>query len=335
MTRALLLVLLVVAVSAVVALAAPGVTVLRNPLAASDGWARAIRLAGIVAAAAGVAGLIAQRRRLLSSHDRHYDPAVAALATAGTIMGILALLAFLAPATREAGPAPPTAPADQSSGGGTQGSAESTSPASGLGGGFGVGVSAPRGGGAPAQPGSTGSAADDGEEAGWSGLQRSGIILLLVLLIATVVICLRILSRGRHHPDRELLSDAAIGAADAEAGLEASLGAVMYEGNDPREQITAAYHRLLGALAAAGVPRAAHEAPHEHLHRALAPLGVSPEPMHHLTALYVIAQFSDQPVSEQHRAAAADALERALASLRAANPAAADGTQAPLEQSYA
>lgn len=334
-TRAVPLVLLVIAVSAVVALAAPGIGLLRNPLASGDGWLRAIRIAGVLAAAAGAAGLVAQRRRLLSVRDRHYDPAVAALATAGTIMGILALLAFLAPAVREEAPASATAAARPGSGSGTQGSAESTSPASGIGGGFGAGVSAPRGGSQPGQPGSRDTTAASGERPGSNGLRRVGTILLLVLLVATVVICLRILSRGPRPSRGTLLSDVSIAAADAEAGLEASLGAVTYEGHDPREQITAAYHRLLAALAAAGVPRLAHEAPHEHLHRALAPLGVSAEPMHRLTALYVIAQFSEQPVTEHHRAAAAEALERALAALRSANATPADGTPAPLEQSYA
>ena len=233
-------------------------------------------------------------------------------------------------------PVTPVRDAGPTGGAGTQGTAGGTSPASGLGGGFGVGVSAPRGGGSsPTRLGDAQTAADSDDGRDWSTFQRAGVIALLILLVSIVVICLRILGRGPRHAEGDLLSDEVITAADAEAGLTASLGAVTYEGDDPRGQITAAYHRLLAALAAAGVPRAPYEAPHEHLHRALAPLGVTPDPMHRLTALYVIAQFSEQPITERHRAAAADALERALANLRTARDGRPDGTHTPVQQSYA
>jgi hypothetical protein len=335
-SRALPLVLLVVAVSAVVALASPGAGLLRNPVEAAGGWRLAVRIAGAAAAAAGIAGLVRQRRHLLSKQDRHYDPAVAALVTTGAIMGVLALLALVAPAARDEDQTAVTdTAAERGSSSAVQGTAGSTSPASGMGGGFGVGVAAPRGGGASTQPGTFASADDDAGNRDWSGLQRAGTIILLIALIATVVICVRILGRRPHYVKDRLLDEPAIAAADAEAGLEASLGAVTTPGDDPRDQITAAYRRLLAALAAAGVPRAAHEAPHEHLNRALAPLGVAPGPMHRLTALYVIAQFSDQPVTGQHRAEAADALERALAGIREARAGAANGTTATVQQSYA
>ncbi|MEJ2677936.1 MAG: DUF4129 domain-containing protein, partial [Gemmatimonadota bacterium] len=57
--------------------------------------------------------------------------------------------------------------------------------------------------------------------------------------------------------------------------------------------------------------------PYEHLDRALGPLHVEPGPMHRLAELYVIAQFSEHPVTEAHRATAAEALEASLNGLQA------------------
>jgi hypothetical protein len=103
----------------------------------------------------------------------------------------------------------------------------------------------------------------------------------------------------------------------AEAGLAASLEAAADAG-DPRASIIAAYSRLLEALTEAGAPRHPHEAPHEHLHRVLGPLGAHPEPVHRLAELFVVARFTDRAIAEEHRAAAIDALETSLAELRAA-----------------
>ena len=113
------------------------------------------------------------------------------------------------------------------------------------------------------------------------------------------------------------LSDLPWGPDEAEAGLVASLAEVSGKGRDPRSQITAAYLSLLSALSEAGAPRQAHEAPHEHLRRTLGPLGVRAGPVHELpTGLYVMAQFSLRPVTDRHRAGAAQALEISLASIR-------------------
>jgi hypothetical protein len=45
-------------------------------------------------------------------------------------------------------------------------------------------------------------------------------------------------------------------------------------------------------------------------------MGVHPEPLHRLTGLYVIAQFSERAISDQHRMAAVRALEESLGGLR-------------------
>jgi len=109
----------------------------------------------------------------------------------------------------------------------------------------------------------------------------------------------------------------ALDAAAAEAGLEASLDAVTAEAS-PRDAISDAYARLLAALADAGAARRRHEAPHEHLDRVLTPLGVRSEPLHRLADLFVLARFSQHPVTTAHRDEASGALRAALADLREA-----------------
>jgi hypothetical protein len=138
----------------------------------------------------------------------------------------------------------------------------------------------------------------------------------LVLLLVASAVALLILTRHLRRRRRSFYSDFLVEREEAEAGLEASLAEVSQLTGNPREQVTAAYHRLLVALDEAGAPRFIHEAPHEYLHRVLGPLGVRAEPLHQLTSLYVIAQFSTRPVTENHRNAAVHALEVSLADLR-------------------
>lgn len=153
--------------------------------------------------------------------------------------------------------------------------------------------------------------------------------LLYALLVGAGVLAIMLLLRAqgqfewpwkRKKQAEEVTPDAPpVDAADAEAGLEASL-AIAQDTGDPRQQITAAYHRLLLALAQTGGARQPQEAPHEHLNRVLGPLGVRPEPVHQLAELYVMAQFSERPITDQHQAAAVTALEQTLTDLRAALP---------------
>lgn len=304
--------LLVVAASAVIAATATGVSLLLPPASLSDGWILTVRIAGAVALAAGLAGLLVQRRHLKSSDDKRYDPTAAALAAAATIMIVLAAVARLAPmegaVTDTTRTLPDSVPFDE----GLRAETGRRSSSGFIRGGVG-GVREGRDR-RMLQP------IEVQAEDGWidaSTMQRLRLILLLALLLAAAAVTLWML-RGRMTSGRGGLPlSRPIEPAEAEAGLEASLGEVAYEGADPRRQITAAYHRLLAALSAAGAPRLVHEAPHEHLHRTLAPLGIHPEPMHRLAELYVVAQFTEHPVEDHHRITAAEALETALASLRA------------------
>jgi hypothetical protein len=108
-------------------------------------------------------------------------------------------------------------------------------------------------------------------------------------------------------------------ASDAEGALRAVEGSLedLREPADPRLAVIAAYRRLLDGLADAGAARRDAEAPLEHVTRALATLGVRPEPLRELTTLFAEARFSDHTISEAHRAAAMDALGQARLELQA------------------
>lgn len=318
--RAAPIVLLVVAASALVAIGSSGTGLLLPAADLNERGLWAVRMAAAVAVAAGAAGLLVQRRHLLSAADRRYDPAVAALVTAASIMGVLALLSLLAPgsvAQSEAGQQMVAAERAPSSADGGEASG-SARPPSGISGGFGIGVAGGRSDGGAAARGGDESPEGDPRFA-WTRLGRLAAIFILIVLIALAMISLRILGRGGV-PPQEPPGRPPVAAADAEAGLEASLDALSLDEQDPRGGITAAYRTLLGALADAGAPREPQEAPYEHLFRTLAPLSVDPAPMHRLAELYVVAQFSTHPVTAEHRDAAAAALALALRSIRAAHP---------------
>jgi hypothetical protein len=157
---------------------------------------------------------------------------------------------------------------------------------------------------------------DAGAQPAQSLLQRLANSLPLNVLLIAALVLLFLLIRRRRRGMEEPLSDFPWRPEDAEDSLLASLAEVSATEGDPRGQITAAYLRLLSALSEAGAPRRAQEAPHEHLYRTLGPLGVQADPLHELTGLYVMAQFSQRPVTDRHRAAAASALEVSLASIR-------------------
>lgn len=142
----------------------------------------------------------------------------------------------------------------------------------------------------------------------------AGSLPLNLLLVAGMIGLFWLIRRRRRRTREE--ENPSLATEEAAAGLELSLAELLGETGEPRGQVTAAYHRLLAALTAAGAGRFVQEAPHEHLYRVLGPLGVRPEPLHRLAELYVMAQFSERPVLDRHRAAAAEALQESLANLR-------------------
>lgn len=320
----LLLAVLGVVVVVTVATTGPDLLPPRVPL--EGVWKWTVRIVGAAAAAAGIAGLLAQRRRLTAEGERRPDPAVRGLRTAATLMGVLAVVAILtrpAPPREAAGPdapAPSMGWTDLGGGGGR----ESGLPSRSRGGTSPITGSRLDGGTLP----SVGPAVTmDGADPGRSPLRqmaRSLTPLLIILLIAALAF--RALMRRRGvRTTRPIALDEPVAPEAATLGLDSSLACVARAEGAPRGQIAAAYHALLAALTAAGAPREPHEAPHEHLRRALAPLGVRVEPLHRLAALYVMAEFGPSPVTDRHRGEAARALEESLRSLRATRGASAGG----------
>ena len=109
------------------------------------------------------------------------------------------------------------------------------------------------------------------------------------------------------------------GAPDADGALRAVEGSLadLRQPDDARAGVIAAYRRLLDGLDDAGAGRRDAEAPFEHVTRALSTLGVRPEPLRDLTALFAEARFSDHAITEDHRAAAFRALDAARIELQA------------------
>ncbi len=313
--------LLVLGAAVLVVLAVSGEGLVRLPAELTGAWVRVVRLGGAALALLGLAGLLSERRRLAGVAAGGRDPTVAALRSAAVIMGVVTLVALLNPPVALEVPveetlrAPPPPREQQQERSGGQGEAPPETPPQGGMGGIGV-----RAGPAPsttfgdAEPDSP--AQDEGEP-----LWRLARFLPYLMFLAMVALVYLMSKRERAADEEEEpppLDVPPVGRGAAEAGIEASLGEVLAArlGHRPGDQITAAYFRLLHALTEAGGPKRAHEAPHEHLNRVLGPLGVSPEPLHSLAELYVIAQFSRRPIRDADRAAAAGCLESALTSLR-------------------
>jgi hypothetical protein len=125
--------------------------------------------------------------------------------------------------------------------------------------------------------------------------------LLAVLVLATLA------HRRLARPDPE----APQLGRELTAGLDQSL-AELAAGADPRQAVIAAYERMEGALARAGLARHRFETPLEYLERALARLQASRQALVRLTHLFETARFSLHPVDQGMRAEA----EGALAGLR-------------------
>ena len=111
-------------------------------------------------------------------------------------------------------------------------------------------------------------------------------------------------------PDRSPMDEAAAAQTFADTAR------LLLDEDDPRRAVIAAYAALLDGLAAAGAPRAPYEAPEEHLHRALAVLEVPADASAAVTDLFLLARFSEHPVTDAERRRAVVALQAAEHSLR-------------------
>lgn len=315
--------LLVVVVCAVAALGATGPGLFIPGSALTPATFQAVRFSAAVVSLVAFLALLRESRRLRDAGERGHDPTGAALASAATIMVVLSLLAFVTAEIRSRTDAGGDSASAAEAGGSRGGAAPRFGllpPGSGGGGaGRGTGRGGLRGGGdgdGSGRPGQGDDSEAGGRGTGSTLMQKAGNLAMLAVLFVAALFGLRMLTARSRPPRRVMRVEPPVAVADAREGLEASLGEVAFAGTDPRRQITAAYRLLLVALAAAGAPRQRQEAPYEYLSRVLGPLGVRPEPMHRLTGLYVAAQFSEHPITEQHRAAAVEALESSLSDLR-------------------
>ena len=311
---------LVVAISGVVALASSGSGLIQPPAGEDTRWLPLVRLAGLLALAGGIAGLVLYRRRLPPVSTRQADPTAAALSAAAVIMAALALTALLVQPAAEDPRLDFTARQMERNEELEDAMLEEE----------GGGVRRPRRPSRPmlpiTNPGSGGSRGGTMPpifvpetllpDMDSSAASRMALKVLALLLLTAAYVAYRLFGRGGGQvTDGE---PPVVPLPAAVAAMEASLLDISYDGTDPRRRIVTAYHRLVTAIADAGAPRQPQEAPHEFLHRALSPLGVEAEPMHRLAELYVLAQFSTRPVTESHATSAAEALEASLRSLRAA-----------------
>ena len=309
-----------------VALAASDVQLKQPTVLLEGGWTWAVRVVGAVAAGAGMVVLLRQRRGHGPTGGLGSDPSVIAFRTAATIMIGLALVA---PAARYADFAPPSFSA-----GGfgligiepefSEARSRDLTPVPGE-----ENASLLRG---ERISGLTGEAvSSSGEDAGTSVARKAAGVLSWLLVLVLGLAVFRLLFRRQRRLAHERAIATPLEPLKAREAVQASLDEVLPFGRDPGCQITAAYLRLLEALSTAGVPKKSEEAPHEHLVRALGPLGVTPEPLHRLAGLYVLAQFGGHPVTPRHRAAAADALEASLDGLRSAHPPSVRPLRPPVE----
>ena len=294
-----------------VILATAGPDTLPPILVLSDGATLALRLLGAVGAFVGL-------RVLLSRGDSARVPggATATIRSTAIIMVVLAVVAVstrppspVAEAQRTGGPAVPAGWLDfgQSSGppGAAPGSRGAPSPIQG---------SRLDGGDAPQLvPGVTATA--DTSQSLLSRIARPLVPLLILALLAVVAYRAFMRRFTPRTPSWTFSLEQPDGTAVASA-LEESLDPIAWDMGTPRDQISAAYRRLLHALKAAGASREPWEAPHEHLDRVLSRLGVRFEPLHRLADLYVMAEFGNRPVTDDHRTEARHILEASLSDLR-------------------
>lgn len=155
-----------------------------------------------------------------------------------------------------------------------------------------------RSAGAVAQ-GRTGSRAGS-SGATWPGFTALGLLLAIVL----VALLRRYLGGWRLHDRSEGVRERRAGVREA---VEVSLEDVRSDPN-VRRALIAAYRLMEQALARAGLPRRAPEAPREYLRRALGELEVGEAAPARLTSLFERAKFSPAPVDDGLREDAVAAL---------------------------
>lgn len=325
----------IAALAALVGVAISGDGVLTAAAVLDGADRRAVRIGGIVAILAGVAGLWLERGRIRAVDPRGGDPSAAGLRVAAGLIIALALIGLLDPP-----PAVDRATSSFGSGadpGMRAGDVGGGSEPSGLTGG---GESLGRGERLDLQEIEGVQNAGE-EESGTRQMGRrvaAGILALLAALVAARLLqrAMGIGESGADPVEEDEPATEGPGVApphDFGAELAAALERLRASSGPPAERVALAYEAALVAFAAVGVGRRAEEAPHEHLRRAAATLGRAPgdaearvppggvgerirTPAHRLAGLHVAGRFGDRPLGPADGDAARSALEAILELLR-------------------
>jgi Domain of unknown function (DUF4129) len=145
-----------------------------------------------------------------------------------------------------------------------------------------------------------------GGDPGWIPFVVVG--LLLAGLAAAIVVRGELARRRRaalDRPERRLADLLEVTQADLE------------DEPDPRRAVIAAWIRMEGGMAAAGLPRHAAEAPLEYVGRVLAQANVRPASVRRLADLFERAKFSRHTIDEDMRTEAIEAVSTIRAELEA------------------
>jgi hypothetical protein len=163
------------------------------------------------------------------------------------------------------------------------------------------------------QPGGQLTAGKDTNGPGRNARVRWDEVAVVLVVVAGVAVWLY-LRREKRKPLRPLALRRRAAVARA---LDDSLDDLRTD-PDIRRAIIAAYARMEGALAAAGIGRRPAEAPYEYLARSLAELDAGAGAARRLTDLFERAKFSHHEPAERMRTDAIDALVAVRDDLRAA-----------------
>ncbi|NNF12032.1 MAG: DUF4129 domain-containing protein [Gemmatimonadetes bacterium] len=308
-------VLLAVGAGLMVTLVTSGPDTLPPILDLSDRWTLAVRILG-VAIAFGALRVLLARHRHASRGGRAAEAPVITVRTTAIIMGLLAVIAVstrppspVSVATRTGGPVVPSGWIDFG-----EGSSASTASSRSRGGTSPIRGSRLEGGRAPQIVPGVAATAESAAPGLFSRIGRSLLPFLILAMLAVVAYRAFMRRIAPRTPTWTFSLEAPDGSVSV-AAVEESLDPLVWDVGTAGDQISAAYRRLLHALASAGAARRPHEAPHEHLHRILGGLDVRLEPLQRLANLYVMSEFGHRPVTDGHRADARRALESSLREL--------------------